>query len=190
VLGRELIQFSHVTPLGAGRFRLSRLLRGRGGTEWAADGHGDDDPFCLILPGRLQAVAMRAWTIGAEVSAIGGDGASGPIRFQGEAVRPPAPVALKAHRNTGGGLELSWIRRSRSGFAWIDGVDAPLGETREQYRIFVTGAETLERETTEPSVVFSAADVATLGSGPALIKVSQIGDFAASHPAQLTINLA
>src|SRR5206468_2344903 len=35
VLGSELIQFGNALSLGRGRFRLSRLLRGRGGSEWA-----------------------------------------------------------------------------------------------------------------------------------------------------------
>ena len=56
VLGSEMIQFGQATPLGGGRFQLGRLLRGRGGTEWAAADHSDHDPFCLILPGNLQAI--------------------------------------------------------------------------------------------------------------------------------------
>ena len=31
-LGNEIIQFAEATPLGGGRFRLRRLLRGREGT--------------------------------------------------------------------------------------------------------------------------------------------------------------
>ena len=36
ILGDELIQFGDAAPLSAGGFRLSRLLRGRGATEWAS----------------------------------------------------------------------------------------------------------------------------------------------------------
>ena len=33
MLGAELIQFGRAEPLGQGRYRLSRLLRGRGGSD-------------------------------------------------------------------------------------------------------------------------------------------------------------
>ena len=36
LVGDELLQFGRAEQLGPGRFRLSRLLRGRRGTEWAA----------------------------------------------------------------------------------------------------------------------------------------------------------
>ena len=48
VLGSELIQFCDAAPISAGRFRLGRLLRGRGGTEWAAGSHVAGDIFALI----------------------------------------------------------------------------------------------------------------------------------------------
>src|SRR5690606_242236 len=40
LLGDELIQFGRAEPLGSARWRLSRLTRGRRGTEWAIAGHG------------------------------------------------------------------------------------------------------------------------------------------------------
>lgn len=39
VLGDELIQFGRAEPLGGARWRLSRLVRGRRGTSWAAAMH-------------------------------------------------------------------------------------------------------------------------------------------------------
>jgi len=41
-----------------------------------------------------------------------------------------------------------------------------------------------------PGLTIIAGDLASLGSGTASIDVRQIGDFAASHPAQATINIA
>ena len=58
-LGKEIIQFGQATALGGGRFRLSRLLRGRGGSEWACAAHLPDEQFCLLKPGTLQRVALR-----------------------------------------------------------------------------------------------------------------------------------
>ena len=55
LLGQELIQFGAAEPLGEGRFRLSRLLRGRRGTEWAAALHETEEPFALIDPDMVAA---------------------------------------------------------------------------------------------------------------------------------------
>src|SRR3546814_573028 len=46
----ELVQFGHVEQLGGHRFRLSRLLRGRRGTEWASADHEAGGRFILIEP--------------------------------------------------------------------------------------------------------------------------------------------
>jgi hypothetical protein len=88
-----------------------------------------------------------------------------------------------------GDLSVKWTRRSRHG-AWVDEIDAPLGESVEQYRVTVTGSATVaELSTDQPSLNVPAVSVADLGSGPASIEVRQVGDFAASRPAQLTITL-
>jgi hypothetical protein len=85
---------------------------------------------------------------------------------------------------------LRWTRRSRNGFAWVDDVDAPIGESREQYSVTVFGPiSELVLTLTEPNLFIAAADLAPLGSGPAIIEVQQIGDWAASRPTQISIDL-
>jgi hypothetical protein len=66
----------------------------------------------------------------------------------------------------------------------------PLSERIEQYRITLTSAtSSSELVSNQGSLTVPAATVTPLGSGPTTIEVRQIGDFAASRPAQLTINL-
>ena len=139
LLGEELIQFGRATPLGEGQFRLSHLLRGRGGTEWACADHGADDVFCLIQAGALQPIALPSSNIGATITATIGGGTPASTVFSAESLRPPSPVALTAQPQPNGDLALTWIRRSRIGFAWVDEIDAPLGETREEYRVSIAG---------------------------------------------------
>jgi hypothetical protein len=111
------------------------------------------------------------------------------ILFLGENLRPPAPVDLAAELQPGGDLALSWTRRSRQGFAWLDGIDAPLGEANEQYRVGIAGASAaLQLPATQPSLSIVAAELATLG-GVLTIEVRQIGDAGISRPAQLTVTL-
>jgi len=191
VLGSELIQFGEVKPAGEGKFRLGRLLRGRGGTEWACGLHVPGESFCVLRPGTVQEIALPSWSLGATVSASTAGDPGAAIQFAGEALRPPSPVNLVADKQEDGGLLLQWTRRSRQGFAWVDGIDAPLGEIREQYRVAVTGSSgSIELDLDQPLAALAGALVDTLGLGPATVEVQQIGDRGASRPAVLTTSLS
>jgi hypothetical protein len=60
VLGDEIIQFRTATLLLANsrRYRLSGLLRGRRGTEWAVDTHTAHDRFVMINPDGVKRVTL------------------------------------------------------------------------------------------------------------------------------------
>lgn len=92
LLGEELIQFGDVTPLGGGRFRLARLLRGRHGTEGAVSGHVLDEVFCLMETGSLQEVTLPIASIGTEVTAqvAGGNDVSLTVRPRADAISSPS----------------------------------------------------------------------------------------------------
>ncbi len=105
-------------------------------------------------------------------------------------LRPPSPVGLSARVDGNGALTVSWVRRSRSGWAWIDEVDAPIGEGREAYRVELQGQlGTVLVELSAPLVTLSANELAPLGSGAAAISVQQIGNSAASRPATMFITI-
>jgi len=53
LIGEELLQFADVQPLGAGRFRLTRLRRGSAETD-----HAIGDLFLLIDPASMQPIAL------------------------------------------------------------------------------------------------------------------------------------
>jgi hypothetical protein len=190
VLGSELVQFGTVVPLSEGRFRLSRLLRGRGGSEWGTAAHAVGESFCILDPSSLRALPLPQWLRGATVSATGRDAAQSSITFNAEAVRPLSPIGLSAAIDASGNLVVQWVRRSRSGFAWVDEIDVPIGESREQYRVSITAGETtVEYESKLPSLTVAASDLASLGGGGAIVEVRQLGDWAASRAAQLSIDL-
>ncbi|HSX57084.1 MAG TPA: hypothetical protein VLG14_17385, partial [Sphingomonas sp.] len=84
----------------------------------------------------------------------------------------------------GGGAMLRWTRRSRIGWRWLDGVDVPLGEEAERYRVRITpgtGGELTE------TVTLAELPLPSGLSGPVLIEVRQIGDHGLSPPAFLTL---
>jgi hypothetical protein len=142
----------------------------------------------LLTAATLQSVALASWSIGSTIAASESGSSDVSIDYGGESVRPLTPVDLCAVRASDGALQLAWTRRSRQGFAWVDGIDAPLGESREQYRIILTGGTGFQEYAAEqPAFTVAAPDIVTLGPGDITIEVQQVGDFAASRPARITI---
>jgi hypothetical protein len=190
VLGNEVIQFGSAVPLADGVFRLSRLLRGRAGTEWAITDHSVGDAFCMLDPATLRTVPMPSWSIGSTVSATCADAGAVSLEYRGRSAVPLSPTDLAARFNVAGDLLLTWTRRSRAGWAWIDEVDAPLGEAGEMYRVRIaSGDSAVDLSSDVPNLSLSAAQLASLGTASLKIEVRQVGDFGASQPARLTIQL-
>ncbi|RVT43421.1 phage tail baseplate protein [Sphingobium algorifonticola] len=198
LVGEELIQFGRVQPIGPGQYRLTHLLRGRRGTEWAIAGHAAGEAFLLIDADRLVAVPGEAVARGALFQAMAiGIGDTVPVDavrlIRGEAMLPLAPVHLAAQAEGAGDWRISWIRRSRTGWDWADGVDAPLGEEREGWAIAVVAGGAVLRtvETDVASWLYPAADraadLAAAGGGAITLRVQQRGTHGLGRPAMLGI---
>ncbi len=189
MVGGELLQFGTADIVEPGIWRLSRLLRGRGGTgsEMSHSAGAPfvllDDPALLILPGMLAGWAEGAGAV-LQWAPRGGTMLTGiDIPPAGRALRPLAPVHGQIRPDGAGGATIGWTRRSRIDTGWRDHVDQPLGESREAWRIAlsppVPGLGPWER--TSPALSFSAAEWAALPPGCAL-EIRQAGDFALSPP--------
>jgi hypothetical protein len=192
VLGSELIQFGDAMPLGNGRFRLQRLLRGRGGTEWAVSRHEVGDNFLVIERASVQSIRLPRWAKGSEVAAaLQNSGAAAEITLSAESLRPPTPTRLRATTSSGGGVEFRWERRSRHGWAWIDEVDAPIGESREAYEVTVIGSTaSLKFVASQAQLMITREQLSAAGTGPATVQLRQIGVWAVSRPAELNLVLS
>ena len=189
MLGGELIQFGVAEPLGDRRFRLSRLLRGRRGTEWAATTHTVGEPFVLLDPAALRIVEASLTAVGRQCQAqaigIGDDEpATASLLIGGEAIRPPTPVHLRAEW-VAGDLLLNWVRRSRSGWTWSDGIEAPLAEEAEIYRLIMSdGAQERTFILSEPRFTYTSNQRMADGiAAPFSLEVAQLGTWAESRPA-------
>lgn len=188
LIGDELVQFGEAEPLGGKRWRLSGLWRGRRGTEAAAGTAVAGDRFVLIDPAVL-AVRDGIAGLGSEVAVLAtapadGEGIEVVTRLNGASILPPAPVHLRIEKAPDGEAWLRWTRRSRSGWRWQDGIEIPLGEEAEQYRVrIIPGAGDDWVETVAAAELPLPAGLA----GPLLIEVRQIGDHGLSAPAFLTI---
>lgn len=185
LVGNELIQFGRAEPLGDARWALSRLWRGRRGTEDAIGTMAPGDQFVLITTDALTVQDGRG-AAGAQLTVMAtGVGDAEPVEVivpvTGRSVTPPAPVALHAVPAPGG-RRLRWTRRSRVGWRWSDGTDAPLGESAERYqlRIAVTGQPDIVVTSDTPEWLLTGTDAAT-------VEVHQAGDHGLSPPAILIL---
>ncbi|PAL20514.1 phage tail protein [Sphingopyxis sp. GW247-27LB] len=189
MIGGECVQFGTAEAAGPGVWRLSRLLRGRAGAAVDA-AHAAGTPFVLLDDPALLTVPadLAAWAPGGGAMlqwAARNDMETTDISVPGAAValRPLAPVHGHARADGEGGLRVSWIRRSRLDTGWRDGVDQPLGESRELYRAALSPpvAGFGPWDCVEPQLVLDGGTVAALPPGTG-IEIRQAGDFALSPP--------
>lgn len=183
MVGGELLQFGEAVQVGATRWRLGRLLRARRGMTAA---HGAGERFVLLEAEALAPVSVPATSLGGTVrlmaSGVGDAGAPAEAiaDLSGVSLAPPAPVHLRVEPLADGGGVLRWTRRSRAGWLWTDGLDTPLGEESEAYRVTV-GARTAVTQAAELPV--TAAERA----GHAAVQVRQIGTHATSPAATIIL---
>lgn len=175
LIGGEIVAFTSAVATGARRFRLSGLLRGRRGTEGAAGGHGAAERFVLLTSDGLTPFDAPLGAIGGamQFKGVGPSELASAVVPVGAAVtaqalRPLAPVHLRAVREPGGGIAISWVRRSRQAFDWLDGGDAPLAEESERYvvRLQPDGGAERVSESTTPDFIYSAAEQLADAGGP------------------------
>lgn len=171
-----------------GLFRLSRLLRGRRGTEWASTGHQVGERFCLLNPAALAKIDLPGGAIGGLVSVVShgvGDAAPLPVLqrlVSGEAMRPPSVCHLQALRD-GSSICLSWVCRSHRGWGWNDGVGDPSDSFTERYRVTASGpAGQLELETETPATIVDVGALPAEAGQTVEIEVRMIGPMATSPP--------
>jgi Putative phage tail protein len=185
-VGAEIIQFATAQLLPGGTWALSGLLRGRFGSEDAIASHGANEPFVLLDPEDLAAIDLPLADAGLslQIKALTpqqtlGDVAATSLTFEARALKPLPPVHLKGRRATSGTWDVNWIRRSRTGYAWTDGTDAPLGEESLAFDVVVlSGASPVRtvRVTSEQFTYDLAAQTADFGSGQSTLtlEISQI----------------
>ena len=190
LLGSEILQFCWVVPLGARRWRLEGLWRGRGGTESSIAGHVVGESF-VLLDGNAAALDPEAVGAvpGSLIAAIGlADPAAvtSPIRLRGITTRPLTPVHGSLAIAAGGDARLCWTRRARGAWSWPDSVETPLGEQSESYEvIFGPPASPLARwELNGAQLIIGAVQYASLvAAAPGTsFAIRQRGDRGISEP--------
>lgn len=191
MIGGELVQFLKAEPLGSARWRLTGLLRGRGGTEHAAlAGHPVGASAILIDDALVRLDPQIVPPLGtSQIAAIGTGDASASfaaLMNAGLSRRPPCPVHPRIVEEPNGIRSYFWTRRARGNYGWEDGVDAPLVEEREAYLVGYGASATPSAvwQTDVPTISLTASERTALvaAHGPALLWVSQVGTFDRSLP--------
>lgn len=178
----EIIQFQDAVLNGDGTYTISRLLRGRKGTEWATGTHQVNDIFILLSGSTLTRYNPGTDQIGVsalyKTPAIGSNLISASeesFTNQAVALKPYAPVHLSGKRDGSSNLSISWIRRSRIGGEWRDNVGVVVGEDSQSYEVDIMNGAVVVRTltSTTPTLTYTAADQVTdFGSAQASIDVN------------------
>jgi len=173
LLGDEILQFKNASLVGDNTYQLSGLLRGRLGTEWAVGGHAAGERFVLLDSTLAKVAGGNIINLARDYKAVtyGGtlaDVTSQSFTYGGVALKPYAPVHISGTRDGSNNLTISWIRRSRVGGQWMDGVDAPLSESVEAYEIDILNGSTVVRtiSASTTTAAYSAALQTTDFGGP------------------------
>ena len=164
------------------------MLRGRLGTEHEVGTHALAERF-VLLSSNLVRVAVQNSIIGLarhyKPVSVGGSLATTVeqvFTYTGKTLRPYSPVNIKGTRNLPATNDwtITWLRRTRLGGEWRDGVDVPLSEQSELYHVQIMNGLTVVRTVegiTTPSLVYTAAQqVADFGAVQSsfVVKVYQI----------------
>lgn len=182
----ELFQFRDAQLIGPDRYWLSGRLRGQLGSDALMPDLWPEGSWVVLMNGVPEQIALttaqrriaRHFRIGPALRSVDDPSYVERVEaFDGNGLRPYAPVHLRATRDVGGALDLTWIRRTRvDGDSW-EGTDVPLGEEQEAYlvRVFQAGALLREVEVMTPSWSYGSAEQATDGAaGDLRFDVAQI----------------
>ncbi|MGB5484862.1 phage tail baseplate protein [Parasphingorhabdus sp.] len=201
LIGREVVQFAEALLLEEGRFRLSRMIRGLGGTEIEVTRHSGDENFVLLDAGAMPEIDSTAYSpfSPTTIFALGRDDllkVSAQIESPGRALMPWSPVHPEWVFQDNGDLEIGWTRRSRAGTIWSDHVEVPLAEEVEKYRVELSPDDgsgvAISIESAIPHVVLSASQMEPFiasGIGNISAKICQVGAYGLSEALVIDIPL-
>jgi len=172
LVGKEIVQYVNSIQNADGSFTVSRLLRGRRGTDVNCGTHGPGETVLDLSGGAVarEQVALDLLQVLRYYEAVTYGAMVDPTQSQqftdtGNDLRPYAPASLAGSRDGSGNLTLTWIRRTRIGGAWLDGIGiVPLSEQSESYDVEIVGGGGVVRTffaLASPTVAYTAAQQIT-----------------------------
>jgi hypothetical protein len=171
----EIVGFATADLIAPQTYRLSRLLRGQGGTDHAIGACSKGNAVVLLEGGVVLLPVSAAWldttlTVRFFAGARDAVGQVADVALDLAPLLPLAPVHLKGVRVAGGEVTLSWVRRSRADSDSWAGDDAPPDVVPEGWRVVIFNGATAVR-TLDPAsaaLTYTAAQqTADFGALPA-----------------------
>jgi len=201
----EVLQFGNATLVSAGRYKLTRLLRGQRGTEDAIGAPTLTGAKLVLLDTALQPLSFALGDIGiawnmrvGPASAAPSDAIMQALTFtpNGRGLRPFAPAQARIRRLANGDLAIRWLRRDRALAAdsWVL-AQVPLSETAESYHLEVLNGGNVVRSVsglTTPAFTYTAAmQVADFGGAVSSlsIRLYQLGALGRGIPLSTTLTI-
>ena len=183
----EVIQFRDAELTGSPPvWRLTGLLRGRRGTEWAMGLSQAGDRF-VLLDSALARVPLNVSAIGAErlhKPVLAGTTLEGTtaVAFTGRgvALEPFAPVHVEGERDEAGDLTISWTRRDRLGQELPANTDIPMSEAVESYEVDILSTDS-------PPEVLRTLTASTTSA--TYTEAQQAEDFGSPVPDTVTVRI-
>ncbi|OIQ29538.1 MAG: hypothetical protein BM562_11360 [Alphaproteobacteria bacterium MedPE-SWcel] len=171
----EVIQFAEASLIAPNRYLIRSRLRGQYGSDGQMPDLWPEGSYVVLLDAAVEQLDLSL-----SQRRLAREYRVGPARrpyddpsfvaltasFDGNGLRPYAPVHLRADGALGADLTVSWIRRTRiEGDSW-DLEEVPLGEETEAYRIRVMSGPTVLRDdrVTAPSWTYDSAAQAADGA--------------------------
>lgn len=184
MVGAEVLQFRSAELLSAGLYKLTGLLRGRRGTDWAMEDHAASEDFVLLTSDTVRFFPLsnsdlartryyKGVTAGQTLSAV----ESEAITPMGVALKPFSPVHIGVDRE-GAEPVVSWIRRTRYATR-VGGAlpqSIPLGEATEAYEVDVYADDTFTTVVETIATTTPSTPVSEIGSpaGPICVAIYQM----------------
>jgi hypothetical protein len=205
----EIVQAGTADLIAPGRYRLTRLLRGQRGTEYAMGNPAPAGARVIVLDAALASLPIAEadlglpwnWRVGPAVRAVSDDSYVG-LSFTptGRGLVPFAPVHVEQpwrRARSPGDLTIRWTRRSRAlvADAW-EQVEVPLAEDLESYDVQIIDGAAVKRTLTSSAifVLYTAAQQtadwgAPLGPGQTLaLRIFQLSNrLGRGAPASVTL---
>ena len=186
----EILQFAEAELVAANTYRLTRLLRGQRGTEFAMGPASAPIGATVVL---IDAALHRAatgtepkdlvlnWRFGpAHLDVASSAYQTQSVTLKGNGLRPFAPVQLRGKRDlVSNDWAVTWVRRTRfDGDSWAL-TEIPLNEASETYTLEILKAPgtAVKRSValTTPAFVYTAAmQIADFGSVRTSLKVNAV----------------
>ncbi len=189
--GWETLQARNIELISINTYRLGTFLRGLAGTDADMMDVVPSGARIVFLGQGFADLPISNDHLGDQISltATAAGRESDPVStvYSARHLRPLSPVHGIAQMIEGG-LNLSWIRRTRTGGETWAGIDVPLGEAREFYRAeFVKDDIVITSfESAEPRLSVSAASLQSIGAYDK-IRISQGSDAFGYGPALVVL---